>query len=92
MQNLGDLAQFERFAVARRPWLSRLQCGAFGLTDRDHLPGVRPGQFAPAGKSAAFSDFREILAHIFFDFFHLGSKRQVERLPWNLIDSFNYVS
>src|SRR5439155_15344120 len=45
--------------------------------------------FAPAGKSAASSDFREIFAHIFFGFFHLGSKRQVERLPWNLIDSFN---
>jgi hypothetical protein len=47
---------------------------------------------ASSGKSAAFSDFREILAHIFFGFSHLGSKRQVERLPRNLIDSFNYVS
>ena len=89
MQNLGE---FERFAVARGPGLARFQRSAFGLTHRDHLLGVRPGQFAPTGKSAAFSDFREILAHIFFGFFHLGSKRQVERLPWNLIDSFNYVS
>jgi hypothetical protein len=63
-----------------------------GLTDRDHLPGVRPAQFAPADTSAAFSDFREILVHIFFGFFHLGSKRRVEHLPWTIIGSFNYVS
>jgi hypothetical protein len=96
--SIPDLAARPPFQACPRPAVkfvltnANLECGAFGLTDRDHLPGVRPGQFAPAGKSAAFSDFREILAHIFFGFFHLGSKRQVERLPWNLIDSFNYVS
>jgi hypothetical protein len=64
----------------------------FGLTDRDHLPGLRPGQFAPAGNSTAVSDFREVLAYIFFGFFHFGSKRQAERLPWNFFGSFNSIS
>jgi hypothetical protein len=60
--------------------------------DRDDLLGMLPGQFAPTGKSTAFFDFRELVARIFFGFFHLGSKRQVERLASNLIGSFNYVS
>jgi hypothetical protein len=66
----GWLGNLERFAILWRPGFTGLHRRAFHLSNRDHFPGVRFGQFAPAGEAAAFADLSQIFANVVLSFFH----------------------
>ena len=75
MQHLPESVRksFRSLSVLRsrgRPRLAGTQRRAFYLADRDHLPGMRFGQFASAGKTTSRTDVREISVDFLLRFGH----------------------